>query len=662
MTRIVSIWLPDWPIERLACQMRRQGQNSNISSRQRSGRRSDKGAGLSRPFTLVAQTARGLIITAANEPARREGLFAGMALSDARAICPGLQSAPARLQDDRAALLKLALWCGRYGPARHIDGCGPGAPDTGRTGADGRGGDSRHGGPDDGYDDWGIWIDITGVAHLFGRGDTDSNRTAHTGSNTSSSNDSDSDSDHGHDHGAERALLDDLAHRLRGFGLTARIGLADTPGAAHALARFAAIPAGTAGQNIAIAAPGETRAALADLPVAALRLDASSVLLLNRLGLKKIGQLYGLPRASLERRFRDGQARPARRSRISGCTTTTRAKHAKEDAARASRAVIWRLDQALGLVGEPRRALSEPPRFIARRAFPDLLISSDGLLNEIERLCDALMDQLAAAGLGTRHLELSLYRADGSCRRIDVETALPCRSTSHVMTLLREKVARFDAGFGVDLLLWQARRTRKLETVQTSAHLCGRHANTHADPAAREQLARLVDRLEGRIDKAQLFCLTAMPSHIPERAQSRLPPLAAANGTAPEPTQQRPCLLLPRPELIEVIAPLPEGPPAQFTWRRLSRRIVRARGPERISTEWWRHLPGADDTAGTANNEAATAAAMTRLSARPVRDYYELEDRRGGRYWVFRLWPGQIETGQSITAHTPRWYLHGLFA
>jgi protein ImuB len=98
----------------------------------------------------------------------------------------------------------------------------------------------------------------------------------------------------------------------------------------------------------------------------------------------------------------------------------------------------------------------------------------------------------------------------------------------------------------------------------------------------------------------------------------------------------RPLRLLDRPEPIEAVAEVPDGPPLLFRWRRVLRRVARARGPERIAPEWW-------NASGP--------------SARP-RDYYDIEDTSGRRYWVFR--EGQYhETGDGPP---PRWYLHGLFA
>ena len=90
------------------------------------------------PLALIEPGSHGIRITALNVKAARDGVRVGQALTDARAALPALLSRPAEPRRDRAALQKLARWCGRYGPNRNIDG------------ADG------------------LWIDVTGVAHLHG--------------------------------------------------------------------------------------------------------------------------------------------------------------------------------------------------------------------------------------------------------------------------------------------------------------------------------------------------------------------------------------------------------------------------------------------------------------------------------------------------------------
>ncbi len=71
--------------------------------------------------------------------------------------------------------------------------------------------------------------------------------------------------------------------RLQRGGITARAGLAGTPGAAWALALATAD-----GNNATVCPPGGERAALAALPIAALRLDPDSVDRLSALGLRRI--------------------------------------------------------------------------------------------------------------------------------------------------------------------------------------------------------------------------------------------------------------------------------------------------------------------------------------------------------------------------------------
>jgi len=483
-------------------------------------------------LALVETGSHGIRITAVNARAAQEGVRLGQALADARAALPALLSRASEPRRDRLALLRLARWCGRYGPGRHADG------------ADG------------------LWIEVTGVAHLFGR---------------------------------EARLLEDLCARLARFGLTARVGLADTLGAAHALARFASSPA-------TIAPPGETEAQLARLPVEALRLAPETVLLLKRLGLKRIGQLYSLPRAALQRRFRSADV---------------------------AEAVLARLDQALGVRPEPRRPLTEPPALFVERPFADPLVSPEGLEAETARLSDELCQSLDARNLGARRICLSLYRADGTVAEAHAGLSFPCRTPEHLMALLKEKLGALDAGFGVDALVLAAVHVERREIEQ--AALGPRLDAAGGDPAC------LVDRLANRLGSDRVMRLEPRASHMPERAQATRSALSAARALAQTdvPGQApRPAFLLASPEPIRVIAEIPEGPPARFTWRRVERRIACAQGPERIAPEWWREIGG---------------------RASRTRDYYRIEDEAGAGYWVFR------EGLYGRDEDQPAWFLHGLF-
>ena len=120
MRRFVSVWLPHLAIERQAGL--KPGQ-----------------VPVEHAFGLVETGARGLVITAVNQVARQHGIVPGLPLADARAALPALLTGAADRDGDAAYLRDLALWCGRYGPDRNTDGCDE------------------------------LWIDTTGVAHLFAR-------------------------------------------------------------------------------------------------------------------------------------------------------------------------------------------------------------------------------------------------------------------------------------------------------------------------------------------------------------------------------------------------------------------------------------------------------------------------------------------------------------
>ncbi|MFA5955437.1 DNA polymerase Y family protein [Hyphomicrobium sp.] len=533
MKRVVSIWLPSWPIFRL-----KRAEPAVEPSGQ--------------PFALIEGGAHGLAITAVNGEAARLGIEAGISLADARAAHPDLVSRLAEPEKDRIALLKLARWAGRYGPNRHIDGRD------------------------------GLWIDITGVAHLFG---------------------------------GEEALLDDMARRLQSFGVAVQIGLADTLGAAHALARFGCPP-----EAAWVMTPAsETREAVGLLPVEALRLEASRVLLLKRLGLRHIGQLYDIPRDSLARRFRSSDV---------------------------ASAVLVRLDQVLGEEEEPRRPMQPPPVLSVARVFAEPLISSEALEAFAGELAVELAVALAAKDLGVRVLRLTFYRADGTAGTITAAMSTPSHDARHMIALLKEKFPNIDAGFGVDLLRLDAVRAGKRGATQK--RFMEAQSSPFRDPS------ELVDRLVNRFGQDAITVLRPNGSHIPERAEIRLPALEtlAAEGASrvssyappwpyPPKRLERPAFLLSRPEPIEVTAGVPADPPKSFIWRRVERRVVRAEGPERIAPEWWLTL-----YADEGQKKPRT------------RDYYRIEDQKGAMYWVFRhgLYEGEE------ARERPSWFLHGLFA
>jgi len=524
------------------------------------------------------------VLFALNKAAHILKLYRGQRLTDARAMVPELLSAPAQPEEDTRALKALAHWCARYSPFVNKDG------------------------------EDGLWIEVSTSAHLFG---------------------------------SEENLLKDIYLRLSGFGITARLGIADTLGAAWALARYT-VDNSTDYDDLnlhdsvlkkRIALPGKLLDHLTDFPVSALRLNDPTIQLLKRLGLRRIGQLTDLPRHALKRRF------PSR------------------DIADA---VLLRLDQALGRVDEPRESLVPITRYMARISFTEPLISTEGVEAALGSLCHDLCAQLDRNLQGARQIVFTVYRTDGSSASIGVGTSIPTNNSGHIFRLLNNKIENLNAGFGIDLITLIVKVHEPLRPAQFSF--------SRSDTKAQEKNCLLVDRLTNRLGKDRVFHLCSKTSHIPERAQSQIPALDAIIpwGMPDKPMARRPILILPVPENIKVIAEVPDGPPKRFTWRRITRSISRVEGPERISPEWWHTVPdhfyhnsgSHDGKSLNANNDGIegekkrTERRMKRTREDLIRDYYFIEDEIGKRYWIYRAGLYHRLPADMI----PQWFLQGFFA
>ncbi|MFI5408934.1 Y-family DNA polymerase [Kaistia sp. UC242_56] len=392
----------------------------------------------------------------------------------------------------------------------------------------------------------------------------------------------------------EAALLEDLLTRLAGFGLTAHGAIAGAPATARALAR---------GRDRVIVPPGREAEAVRPLPITALGLDAARVQALRRAGLKIVADLIDRPRAPLAARFG------------ADC--------------------VERLERLAGIAEHPISPRRPVPAALAERIFFQPIAHQDDIAATLARLAADVASLLEARGEGGRHFEASFYRVDGAVRRIDVTTARPNRAPKAIARLFHEKLDALsdplDAGFGFDLIRLGAFRTEPFLAAQSSLE---GHALDD------EAVADLVDRLGARFGPERVQGFLREDTHIPERRTRRVPVFAMGGNTAPwqdelEPGDPplRPLSLFDPPEPIEAMGEVPDGPPLSFRWRRVLHQVARAEGPERIAPEWWR--AGGDW---------------------PDRDYFRVEDRNGGRFWLYR------EGFYTADRPQPRWFLHGLFA
>ena len=520
-------------------------------------------------MAVVMASHGGIRLAAVNPAAATAGLEPGLTLAQARAVIPALETVEADPHRDAECLSRIADWCGRYTPWTSAEPL-----DTAANGA-------------------GVWLDITGCAHLFG---------------------------------GEEKLMQDLLRRIKRQGFQARAALADTPGAAWALARFG----GTEEDSQVIADPGTHRLALKKLPVAALRITADAHDSLDRLGLRRIGDLYDLPRGPLVARFGESLAQ--------------------------------RLDQALGRQAEPVSPRSPVTPYRVRLPFPEAIGHLDDVAAGLNRLLERLRQRLAHERLGLRRAELTLYRVDGGVARAVVGTSRPVRDVTHLERLFADRLDKLDLGFGVEVMTLAAPVVEAMDAAQV---------NLSADLAAHNQAAQLgplIDRLEMRLGRGSVVRLESRASHVPERAGLAVSALDGRADTThgadmapaldhkttdgrdmpPSPAGARPLRLFPRPLTIEAVAEVPDGPPVMFQWRRQLHRVLHAEGPERIAPEWWR-------------DEAPPGEDRSHLT----RDYYRIEDTDGRRFWLYREGLYDLPTMPGTVPpppRAPRWFLHGVFA
>ncbi len=429
------------------------------------------------PLALVGKVGRREEVVAACDGAAALGIMIGMAATHARALVSDLDLRPSETEADASMLDQLAL--------RAVRRWSPIAAAT----------------PPDG-----LWLDLTGCAHLHG--------------------------------GEER-----FCRRLRAFcqraGFTARVAVADTPGAAHAVARF-----GSA--DIAIVPTGRTVDALSGLPVAALRLAGTALTAARKFGFERVADLLPVARGPLARRL--------------------------------GLAAITRLDQALGAVAEPITPRTDEVMPIVERRLVEPIVTADAIAQVMEDLLGDMAELLRAKGLGVRSLRLGGLRVDGTEQIVAVGTSRPTREVSHLLRLMKLRIERIDPGLGLEQFYLAAPHTEPLDAVDLGAVLAGEVLVR--DPA------RLVDVVAGRIGADAVFRIAPVESHVPERAVMRADPVVAPAGW---PKWRRPTRLLARPEpLWGVIALMPDQPPRRFEWRGRPHKVVAGDGPERIHGEWWR--------------------------------------------------------------------------
>jgi nucleotidyltransferase/DNA polymerase involved in DNA repair len=432
---------------------------------------------VSAPLALVGKVGRREEVVAACTGAQALGIHAGMAATHARALVSDLDFRPADPEADAALLDRLALLAvRRWSPIAAV------------TPADG------------------LWIDLAGCDHL---------------------------------HGGEERFCRRLLAFCRRAGFTARVAVADTPGAAHALARFGR-------DDLTRAEPRGTVEALSSLPVAALRLTPTALTAARKFGFERIADLLPVARGPLARRL--------------------------------GLAAITRLDQALGGMAEPITPREDAEVPAVERRLLEPISTAEAIEQVMGDLLRDLAELLQAKGLGARSLRLTGLCVDGSEQIVAVGTSRPSREVSHLLRLLKLRIERIDPGMGLEQFWLVAPHTEPLNAIDLGAVLAGE--TLVRDPS------RLVDLIAGRIGGHAVFRIAPVESHVPERAVVRSDPNVVPGRW---PSWQRPIRLFAHPEpLHRVMALMPDQPPKRFEWRGKTYKVVAGDGPERVHGEWWR--------------------------------------------------------------------------
>ncbi|MDP4149365.1 MAG: DNA polymerase Y family protein [Bacteroidota bacterium] len=429
------------------------------------------------PFVLAVPDHGRMRVTMASQRAQALGVHNGMVVADARVLVPSIEVLDDKPEWAARLLRALALWCARYTPVAAID-----EPDS-------------------------LVLDVTGCTHLWGD---------------------------------EQTYLNEIVTRLTTSGYHVQGAMADTIGAAWAIARY--------GRHTPIIETGHQKSAILSLPPAALRLQPVILERLLKLGLHQIGQFIDMPSGALRRRF--------------------------------GNEMLLRINQAVGTIDEPILPVEPLEPYHERLPCLDPICTAGGIEIALTRLLDALCMRLRNEGKGLRTAIFKCYRLDGKMEQMAIGTNRPSVNAKHLFKLFAEKIPGIEPDLGIELFI--------LEASGVDALLPGQ-ARIWSGSCTLEDsgLAELLDRVANKVGKDAIRRYLPAEHYWPERSVTVAASLADKPATAWPDDRPRPIHILARPEPIEVTAPIPDYPPMLFRYKGKLHKVKKADGPERIEHEWW---------------------------------------------------------------------------
>lgn len=428
------------------------------------------------PFVFSTSDKNRLIISACNPIALSRGLRVGMRLADAKAIIPDLRVQQDSADRETKLLTAIGEWCIRYTPLVALD-----LPD-------------------------GLIFDCSGCTHLWG---------------------------------GEEQYINEVTARFKLKGYTVKAAIADTIGAAWAIARFS---------KNTIIAPNTHRNALSTLSPTALRLDDVILDKLRKLGFRTIQSFSSLPNSNLRRRFGDQ--------------------------------LLLRMMQAYGEVEESFKPLHVPEPYHERLSSLEPIRTRVGIELAIQQLLRVMCCRLVDEGKGIRNAVFKTFRIDGKQQCIDIGTNQATCNISHLYKLFEQKIETIRPGLGIELFVLEATRVEDADVSQKSLW-------TGKTGLGDNGVLELLDKLAGKVGIRAIKRYLPQERYWPERSLKTTSDLKELPQTYWPTDATRPTQLLSVPELIQVTAPIPDYPPMNFRHNDNLHVVKRADGPERIEREWW---------------------------------------------------------------------------
>ena len=364
--------------------------------------------------------------------------------------------------------------------------------------------------------------------------------------------------------GGEQHYLNAVISNFQHKGYRVKVAISDTVGSAWAVARF--------GSGNTIVPPKGQKAVMAQLPPAALRLDAVHVDKLNKLGFRRIAAFAGIPQGSLRRRFGDG--------------------------------LLLRIMQAYGEVEEYINPIKVPEPYEERLPSMEPIRTRVGIEIALRKLLEMMGERLMGEGKGIRTATFKTYRVDGKTQQLQIGTNQATCHVEHLFKLFEQHINSIAPGLGIELFILEANRVKDADASQQTLW-------TGKTGLADNSVLELLDKLAGKIGVQAIHRYLPQERYWPERSIKLSKDTREMPQTLWRTDLQRPTQLLARPELIQVTAPIPDYPPMNFRHKNTLHVVKRADGPERIEREWW-------------------------LEQGEHRDYYIVENQHGQRYWVYR--------------------------